>query len=44
MTEMQAAHVWRTLLELSGVKDFEIEIRKVEQLEKEEPEERSEAS
>lgn len=30
MTEMQAAHVWRTLLELSGVKDFEIEIRKAE--------------
>ena len=44
MTEMQAAHVWRTLLELSGVKDFEIEIRKAEQSEKEEPEERSEAS
>ena len=30
MTEMQAAHVWRTLLELSGAKDFEIEIRKAE--------------
>lgn len=30
MTEMQAAHVWRTLLELSGVRDFEIEIRKAE--------------
>ena len=30
MTEMQAAHVWRTLLELSGVKDFEVEIRKAE--------------
>lgn len=44
MTEMQAAHVWRTLLELSGVKDFEVEIHKAEQPEKEEPEERSEAS
>ena len=41
MTEMQAAHIWRVLLELSGVKDFEIEIRKAES---EESEERSEAS
>ena len=44
MTETQAAHIWRILLELSGLKDFEVEIRKVEQPEKEEPEERSEAS
>lgn len=44
MTEMQAAHVWRVLLELSGLKDFEVEIREAEQPEKEEPEERSEAS
>ncbi|UZD42772.1 hypothetical protein [Selenomonas sputigena] len=35
MTEMQAAHVWRTLLELSGVKDFEIEIRKASETEPE---------
>jgi len=42
MTEMQAAHVWRVLLELSGVKDFEVEIRKAED---ENPEEtREEAS
>ena len=32
---MQAAHVWRTLLELSGVKDFEIEIRKASETEPE---------
>ena len=35
MTEMQAAHVWRTLLELSGVKDFEIEIRNASETEPE---------
>ena len=35
MTEMQAAHVWRTLLELSGDKDFEIEIRKASETEPE---------
>ena len=42
--ETQAAHIWRVLLELSGLKDFEVEIRKVEQPEMEESEERSEAS
>ena len=35
MTEMQAAHIWRVLLELSGVKDFEIEIRKASETESE---------
>lgn len=44
MTETQAAHIWRVLLELSGLKDFEVEIRKAEQPEMEESEERSEAS
>lgn len=44
VTETQAAHIWRVLLELSGLKDFEVEIRKAEQLEKEESEGRSEAS
>ena len=44
MTETQAAHIWRVLLELSGLTEFEVEIRKVEQLETEEPEERSEAA
>lgn len=43
MTETQAAHIWRVLLELSGLKDFEVEIHKVEQPEKE-SEERSAAS
>ena len=43
MTETQAAHIWRVLLELTGLKDFEVEIRKVEQPEKE-SEERSAAS
>ena len=42
MTEMQAAHIWRVLLELSGVKDFEIEIRKTP--DPEEMEERREVS
>lgn len=27
MTETQAAHVWRVLLELNGLKDFEVKIR-----------------
>ena len=44
MTEAQAAHIWRVLLELSGLKDFEVEIHKAEQPEKEESEERSAAS
>ena len=44
MTEMQAAHIWRVLLEMSGLKDFEVEIRKAEQPEKEESEERGAAS
>lgn len=44
MTEMQAAHIWRVLLELSGLKDFEVEIRKAEPEEPEGTEERSEAS
>lgn len=44
MTETQAAHIWRVLLELSGLKDFEVEIHKAEQLKKEESEERSAAS
>ena len=44
MTEAQAAHIWRVLLELSGLKDFEVEIRKAEQSEKEALEERSAAS
>ena len=39
MTETQAAHIWRVLLELSGLKDFEVEIRKAEQREKEEAKE-----
>ncbi|MEX5285817.1 hypothetical protein QCO44_09260 [Selenomonas sputigena] len=39
MTETQAAHIWRVLLELSGLKDFEIEIRKAEQPEMEEAKE-----
>ena len=43
MTATQAAHIWRVLLELNGLKDFEVEIREAEQLEKE-SEERSEAS
>ena len=30
MTETQAAHIWRVLLELSGLRDFEVEIRKAE--------------
>ena len=42
MTEIQAAHIWRVLLELSGLKDFEVEIHKAE--EPEGTEERSEAS
>ena len=44
MTETQAAHIWRVLLELSGLKDFEVEIHKVEPEEPEGMEERSEAS
>ena len=44
MTETQAAHIWRVLLELNGLKDFEVEIREAEQPEKEESEERSAAS
>ena len=39
MTETQAAHIWRVLLELGGLKDFEVEIRKAEQTEKEEAKE-----
>lgn len=39
MTETQAAHIWRVLLELSGLKDFEVEIRKAEHREKEETKE-----
>ena len=39
MTEMQAAHIWRVLLELGGLKDFEVEIHKAEQREKEEAKE-----
>ena len=35
MTEMQAAHIWRVLLELSGLKDFEVEIRKASETEPE---------
>lgn len=35
MTETQAAHVWRVLLELSGLKDFEVEIRKASETEPE---------
>lgn len=41
MTEMQAAHVWRVLLELSGVKDFEVEIRKTPEPEAETEEKES---
>ena len=44
MTETQAAHIWHVLLELSGLKEFEVEIHKAEQPEKEESEERSTAS
>ncbi|WP_315273915.1 hypothetical protein [Selenomonas sputigena] len=44
MTETQAAHIWRVLLELSGLKDFEVEIHKAEQPEKGDLEERSAAS
>ena len=44
MTETQAAHIWRVLLELNGLKDFEVEIRKAEQPEKRDLEERSAAS
>lgn len=44
MTETQAAHIWRVLLELSGLKDFEVEIHKVEQPEMEESEGRGAAS
>ena len=44
MTETQAAHIWHVLLEVSGLKDFEVEIHKAEQPEKEESEERSAAS
>ena len=44
MTATQVAHIWRVLLELNGLKDFEVEIREVEQPEKEESEERSAAS
>lgn len=42
MTASQAAHIWRVLLELTGLKDFEVEIHKVEQPEKEESEEQYE--
>jgi hypothetical protein len=38
MTETQAAHIWRVLLEVGGLKDFEIEIRKAPEPETEEKE------
>ena len=39
MRETQTAHIWRVLLGLSGLKGFEVEIRKAEQPEKEEAKE-----
>lgn len=38
MTEIQAAHIWRVMLELEGRRDFEIEIRKAPSPETEEKE------
>ena len=38
MTETQAAHIWRVLLELNGLRDFEVEIHKAAQPKKEEVE------
>ena len=41
MTETQATHIWRVLLELSGVKDFEVEIRKASETDPETEEKES---